>query len=91
MGRALHIALPTLQNALTMNLLIIDDEPTLRRTLRTALEVMGHAVSEANTGPAALDLLGKQRFDLAFLDLRWAARRAWTCCRRSFGLVPAWW
>jgi NtrC-family two-component system response regulator AlgB len=53
-----------------MNLLIIDDELTLRRTLRTALEVMGHAVSEANTGPVALDLLGKQRFDLAFLDLR---------------------
>jgi NtrC-family two-component system response regulator AlgB len=53
-----------------MNLLIIDDEPSLRRTLHTALEAMGHAVTESAAGPAALDLLHRQRFDMAFLDLR---------------------
>jgi NtrC-family two-component system response regulator AlgB len=53
-----------------MNLLIIDDEPSLRRTLHTALESMGHAVSESGAGPAALDLIGSRRFDLALLDLR---------------------
>ena len=55
---------------MNMNLLIIDDEPSLRRTLRTALEAMGHAVSETAAGPAALDLVALRRFDLAFLDLR---------------------
>jgi two-component system, NtrC family, response regulator AlgB len=53
-----------------MNLLLIDDEASLRRTLRTALESMGHHVAEAASGPAALDLLQRQTFDLAFLDLR---------------------
>jgi NtrC-family two-component system response regulator AlgB len=53
-----------------MNLLIIDDEPTLRRTLRTALESMGNAVTEAAAGPAALERLADGRFELAFLDLR---------------------
>jgi NtrC-family two-component system response regulator AlgB len=52
------------------NLLVIDDEVSLRRTLRTALESMGHRVSEAATGDQALESLRRQRFDLALLDLR---------------------
>ncbi|MCE9562328.1 MAG: sigma-54 dependent transcriptional regulator [Planctomycetes bacterium] len=52
------------------NLLVVDDEPSLRRTLRTALESMGHRVTEAANSSQALDALRKQRFDLAFLDLR---------------------
>src|SRR5438105_14009668 len=53
-----------------MNILIIDDEPSLRRTLRTALEAMGHHATEARDGPQALELAGHRQFDLAFLDLR---------------------
>lgn len=53
-----------------MNLLLIDDEASLRRTLRTTLESMRHTVHEASTGEHALTLLSKQRFDVAFLDLR---------------------
>jgi NtrC-family two-component system response regulator AlgB len=53
-----------------MNLLVIDDEPTLRRTVRTALESMGHRVAEAGTSSAALDVIRREPFDLAFLDLR---------------------
>ncbi len=65
-----------------MNILLIDDEASLRRTLRTTLETMGHAPAEASSGAEALRLLSKQRFDVAFLDLRSGAKRAWTCCRR---------
>ena len=54
----------------TMDIVLIDDDVSLRRTLRTALETMRHAVAEAATGPQALEAVGKQRFDLAFLDLR---------------------
>jgi NtrC-family two-component system response regulator AlgB len=50
--------------------LVIDDEATLRRTLKTALESMGHRVGEAASGDRALHLLTSERFDLAFLDLR---------------------
>jgi NtrC-family two-component system response regulator AlgB len=53
-----------------VNVLLIDDELTLRRTFRTALEAMGHTVAEAGAGPAAHDLLDVQRFDVAFLDMR---------------------
>jgi NtrC-family two-component system response regulator AlgB len=53
-----------------MELLLIDDEASLRRTLRTALESMGHTVAEAGSTEQALYWLRKQRFDAAFLDLR---------------------
>ncbi|HEV3386635.1 MAG TPA: sigma-54 dependent transcriptional regulator [Gemmata sp.] len=54
----------------SLNLLVIDDEPSLRRTLRTALESMGHVVSEAANVSQALEIVLHHRFDLAFLDLR---------------------
>ncbi len=53
-----------------MNVLVIDDETSLRRTLRTALEVMGHTVAEAGNAHEALDHVSRRSFDLAFLDLR---------------------
>jgi two-component system, NtrC family, response regulator AlgB len=53
-----------------MDLLLIDDEASLRRTLRTTLESMRHNVAEAGSGEQALNWLRKQRFDAAFLDLR---------------------
>jgi len=53
-----------------MDLLLIDDEASLRRTLRTTLETMRHNVAEADSGEQALHWLRKQRFDVAFLDLR---------------------
>ena len=52
------------------NLLVIDDEASLRRTLHTALESMGHRATEAVNRVQALEALARQRFDLAFLDLR---------------------
>jgi NtrC-family two-component system response regulator AlgB len=60
-----------------MKTLIIDDEASLRRTLRTVLETMGHQVNEAAGGRQALEFLGNHPCDLAFLDLRLA---------REFGL-----
>ena len=53
-----------------MDILLIDDESSLRRTLRTTLESMGHVVAESASGEQALHLLQRQRFDAAFLDLR---------------------
>jgi NtrC-family two-component system response regulator AlgB len=53
-----------------LRLLIIDDEASLRRTLRTTLEAEGHRVAEASNGTQALDTARHATFDLAFLDLR---------------------
>jgi NtrC-family two-component system response regulator AlgB len=53
-----------------MNVLIVDDEPSLCRTLRTTLEAQGHHASVASSGEQALQALGHHLFDLALLDLR---------------------
>src|SRR5262249_49015054 len=58
------------EGRISMDLLLIDDEASLRRTLRTTLESMKHTVAEAGSGEQALNWLRKQRFDAAFLDLR---------------------
>src|SRR5262245_12868676 len=53
-----------------MNILLVDDDPGLRKTLRLALETMGNKISEASDTAQALDLLGQRFFDVCFLDLR---------------------
>jgi NtrC-family two-component system response regulator AlgB len=53
-----------------MDLLLVDDEVSLRRTLRTTLESMGHTVAEAATSEQAREQIHRAAFDLAFLDLR---------------------
>jgi NtrC-family two-component system response regulator AlgB len=53
-----------------MDILLIDDESGLRRTLKLTLESMAHRVWEAATGSQARDLLNRHRFDAAFLDVR---------------------
>jgi two-component system, NtrC family, response regulator AlgB len=53
-----------------MRILIIDDEPNIRRTLRIALEGMGHSIDEASSRGEALDLAERRPCDVALLDLR---------------------
>ena len=53
-----------------MDLLVIDDDAALRRTLRLTLESMGHAVEEAASGEQAMNLLGHGRYDVALLDVQ---------------------
>ena len=49
--------------------LVVDDEPPIRRLLRTGLSTQGYAILEAGTARAALDCLGHERADLVILDL----------------------
>jgi two-component system, NtrC family, response regulator AlgB len=53
-----------------MRVLIVDDEPNIRRTLRVTMEAMGHAVEEASTGAEALRRAEGRPFDVALVDLR---------------------
>lgn len=53
-----------------MNVLLIDDDTSLRRSLRLALETLEHRVTEADCGDRAKQLLSHTVFDVAFLDLR---------------------
>jgi NtrC-family two-component system response regulator AlgB len=53
-----------------MNILLIDDDASLRKSLRMALETLGHRVTEASGSGQAQDILGHRLFEAAFLDLR---------------------
>lgn len=52
-----------------VKVLVVDDEPHIRRLLRTTLERTDYDVSEAATAREALDRLGKVQPDLVLLDL----------------------
>jgi two-component system KDP operon response regulator KdpE len=50
-------------------ILVVDDEPDLRRLLRTALAAEGYRVVEAATGPRGLIDAGSHKPDVAIVDL----------------------
>jgi DNA-binding NtrC family response regulator len=49
-------------------LLIVDDEPNLRRVLSADLRLDGHTIEEANGVTAALPLLAEREFDVVITD-----------------------
>jgi NtrC-family two-component system response regulator AlgB len=55
-----------------MKILLIDDDASLRKSLRLALEAMNHTVAEGADGAQAQSLLTRCPFDAALLDLRLA-------------------
>ena len=54
-------------------LLVVDDDEHLRTVLATLLEAAGHSVATADDGAAALERLGREKFDLMVLDV-WMPR-----------------
>lgn len=52
------------------SILVVDDEASIRRTLREILEYEDYAVSEAEDGEAAIAALRKERPDLVLLDIK---------------------
>ncbi|MDE3084918.1 MAG: sigma-54-dependent Fis family transcriptional regulator [Verrucomicrobiota bacterium] len=52
-----------------MRVLIVDDEPSIRKTTTIAVETMGHQVIGAAGGLRALKTLETESFDVCFLDL----------------------
>ena len=52
-----------------LNILVVDDEPAIRRFLRTSLGAYGHSISEAASGEDALKAAAIAHPDLIILDL----------------------
>lgn len=50
--------------------IVIDDTKNIRNLLTTCLQINGYKVSTASSGEEALNLFLKERFDLAFLDIK---------------------
>ena len=60
---------PPSTTAATGNLLIIDDEPSIRESLETLLSLEGFAVTLAVDGSSGLEALSRAEYDLLLLDL----------------------
>ena len=71
-----------------MNILLIDDDASLRHTLSVSLEVLGHTVCEARDGAQALDLLARRPFEVAFLDLRLAKEQGLDVLPKLLSVAP---
>ena len=56
-------------DARPLRILVVDDEPAIRRFLRTGLSAQGYTVSDADAGHAALDAARRGSADLVVLDL----------------------
>lgn len=61
--------------------LIVDDEPQIRRTLLTVLTSQGYSVIEAKSGDEALEKLRVERPDLILMDLNMPGRSGVETCQ----------
>jgi len=58
------------QSIASMNILIIDDERSIRNTMKEILEFEGHRVSLASDGKEGLESALKSNFDAIFCDIK---------------------
>jgi two-component system, OmpR family, KDP operon response regulator KdpE len=65
-----------------VRVLVVDDEPQIRRALRLVLRANGYAVDEVASGEAALDALASEAYDLLILDLMLPDVQGVEVCRR---------
>jgi two-component system, OmpR family, KDP operon response regulator KdpE len=63
------------------NILVVDDEPQIRRVMRATLSARGYVISEAKTGEEALEFVRKQRPDLVLLDVNMPGMGGIEACR----------
>jgi two-component system KDP operon response regulator KdpE len=70
------------------SVLIVDDEPSLRKVLRTSLNVGGFTVEEARSGEEALEVAQHRAFDLVLLDINMPGIGGVETCGRLKDLTP---
>ena len=61
--------------------LVVDDEPQIRRVLRTTLSAKGYEVSAARSGEDALEFFRENRVDLVLLDMNMPGIGGLETCR----------
>jgi two-component system KDP operon response regulator KdpE len=71
-----------------IHVLMVDDEPALRRVFKTSLAASGFTIEEARSGEEAVDLLPQQPFDLALLDVNMPGIGGVEACREIRALAP---
>lgn len=82
------MALEAQVNEKTESVLIVEDDPALRRSLRTSLDALRFEVSEARNGEEALALLRVASYDAVLLDAAMPGMGGVQACRRIRRLFP---
>jgi two-component system KDP operon response regulator KdpE len=62
-------------------ILVVDDDPQIRRVMRVTLTGQGYEVDDVKSGEAALEKLRDQRFDLVLLDMNMPGTGGLETCR----------
>jgi len=63
------------------SILVVDDEPQIRRVLRSTLSMHGYEIAEAKTGEEALEWMRKEPPDLVLLDMNMPGMGGVEACR----------
>lgn len=64
------------------SVLVVEDDPRIRRVVQLSLTAEGFEVAEADTGEGALDQLARRTFDVVLLDLMLPDIDGFEVCRR---------
>jgi two-component system KDP operon response regulator KdpE len=72
------------------NILVVDDEPQIRRVLRSTLTAQGYVLADAGTGEEGVELARKIRPELILLDVNMPGMGGIEACReiRRFSSAP---
>jgi two-component system KDP operon response regulator KdpE len=62
-------------------ILVVDDDPQIRRAMRATLTARGYEVGDARTGEEALDQLRSETYDLVLLDVNMPSMGGMETCR----------
>jgi two-component system, OmpR family, KDP operon response regulator KdpE len=62
-------------------ILVVDDDPQIRRVMRVTLTGQGYEVDDARSGEDALEKLRGERFDLVLLDMNMPGMSGLETCR----------
>ena len=63
-------------------ILVVDDEPQIRRVMRSALTKQGYIVADARSGEDALGKIRDERYDLIILDHNMPGMGGFAACRQ---------
>ena len=71
-------------------ILVVDDEPQIRRVMRTTLTAHGYVIVDTKTGEEALEALSHEKPDLVLLDINMPGMGGLAACReiRAVSDVP---
>src|SRR6202012_1032537 len=72
------------------NILVVDDEPQIRRVLRSTLTSQGYVLTDAKTGEEGVDIARKDKPDLILMDVNMPGMGGIAACReiRGFSAAP---